>query len=73
MGNDRFRDRAEILKALAENRRVREETWGELIGEREALKALLIRGRAAGLSVTEMARSAGVSRSTAHKSLRGRR
>jgi transcriptional regulator of acetoin/glycerol metabolism len=67
---ERFRDPEEIIRAIAENRRVREEARLELEGEREVMAALLIRGRAAGLSVSAMARAAGISRETAHKILR---
>jgi DNA-binding MurR/RpiR family transcriptional regulator len=67
---ERFKDPTEIERALAENRRVREETKLELDAEREVLRALLVRGRAAGLSVTGMARAAGISRSTAHRLIR---
>jgi hypothetical protein len=49
---------------------VRDEARLELEGEREVMTALLIRGRAAGLSVSAMARAAAISRETAHKILR---
>jgi hypothetical protein len=67
---ERFRDPEEIIRAIAENRRVREETQTELEAEREVMRALLIRGRHAGLSVSAMCRAAGISRETAHKLLR---
>lgn len=67
---ERFRNPDEIMRAIVENRRVREEALLELEGEREVMRALLIRGRAAGLSVSAMARAAGISRETAHKILR---
>lgn len=67
---ERFRDPEEIIRAIGENRRVREEARLELEGEREVMRALLIRGRAAGLSVSAMSRAAGISRETAHKILR---
>jgi hypothetical protein len=67
---ERFRDPDEILRAIAENRRVRDEARLELEGEVDVMRALLIRGRAAGLSVTSMSRAAGISRETAHKILR---
>jgi len=66
----RFRDPEEILRALGENRRVREETQTELEAEREVMRALFIRGRHAGLTVSAMCRAAGISRETAHKLLR---
>jgi len=66
----RFRDPDEILRAIAENRRVREETQSELDAEREVMRALLIRGRHAGLTVSSMCGAAGISRETAHKLLR---
>jgi hypothetical protein len=66
----RFKEPAEIERALAENRRRREETRLELNAEREVLRALLVRGSAAGLTVAAMARAAGISRETAHKLLR---
>jgi transcriptional regulator of acetoin/glycerol metabolism len=66
----RFRDPDEILRAIGENRRIREETQVELDAERDVMGALLIRGRAAGLTVSAMARAAGISRETAHKLLR---
>lgn len=67
---ERFRSPEEILRALAKNRTVREETQAELDAEREVMRALIVRGRAAGLSVSAMAREAGISRETAHKLLR---
>jgi DNA-binding phage protein len=67
---ERFRDPEEIIRAIAENRRVRQEAELELEGEREVMRALLIRGRHAGLTVTAMTRVAGISRETAHKILR---
>jgi hypothetical protein len=67
---ERYRDPDEILRAIAENRRVRDEAELELEGERDAMRALLVRGRAVGLSVSAMARAAGISRETAHKILR---
>jgi DNA-binding phage protein len=67
---DRFREPKEIERALAHNRRRREAAALELNGAREVLRALLVRGRAAGLSVAAMARAAGISRETAHKLLR---
>jgi uncharacterized membrane protein len=67
---ERFHDPEEIVRAIAENRRVREEAQLELEGEREVMRALIIRGHAAGLTVSAMARAAGVSRETAHKILR---
>jgi hypothetical protein len=67
---ERFRDPEEIIRAIVENRRVRDEARLELEGEREVMAALLIRGRAAGLSVSAMARAAAISRETAHKILR---
>jgi hypothetical protein len=68
--HERFKDPDEIVRAIAENRRVREETKLELDAEREVLRALLVRGRTAGLKVAPMARAAGISRETAHKLLR---
>jgi transcriptional regulator of acetoin/glycerol metabolism len=67
---ERFRNPEEIIRAIVENRRVREEARLELEGEREVMAALVIRGRAAGHSVSAMARAAGISRETAHKILR---
>jgi AraC-like DNA-binding protein len=67
---ERFRDPDEILRAIAENRRVRDEARLELEGERDVMRALLLRGRVAGLSVSAMAQAAGISRETAHKILR---
>lgn len=67
---DRFRDPAEIERALAHNRRLREAAQLELEGEREVLRALLVRGRAAGLTIVAMAQAAAISRETAHKLLR---
>jgi DNA-binding phage protein len=67
---ERFHDPEEIIRAIAYNRRVREEAQLELEGEREVMRALIIRGHAAGLTVSAMARAAGVSRETAHKALR---
>jgi hypothetical protein len=49
---------------------VREETRAELDAEREVMRALFIRGRHAGLTVSAMCRTAGISRETAHKLLR---
>jgi hypothetical protein len=68
--HQRFRDPEEIIRAIVENRRVREETQSELDAEREVMRALLIRGRHAGLTVSAMCRAAGISRETAHKLLR---
>jgi hypothetical protein len=67
---ERFRDPDEILRAIGENRRIREETQLELNAEYEVMRALLIRGRAARLTVTAMSQAAGISRETAHKLLR---
>jgi predicted HTH domain antitoxin len=67
---ERFQDPEEITRAIAENRRVREEAQLELEGEREVMRALIIRGHAAGVTVSAMARLAGISRETAHKILR---
>jgi uncharacterized membrane protein len=69
-GPDRFREPAEIERALAHNRSLREAAQLELEGEREVLRALLVRGRAAGVTVAAMARAAGISRETAHRLLR---
>jgi DNA-binding phage protein len=66
----RFRKPDEIERALAHNRDLRESARLELEGEREVLRALLVRGRTAGLTVAAMARAAGISRETAHKLLR---
>lgn len=68
--HERFKDPEEIMRAIAENKRVRDETKLELDAEREVLRALLVRGRAAGLKIAPMARAAGISRETAHKLLR---
>lgn len=59
-----------IERALAENKSRRDAADLEQTATREALRALLVRGRAAGLTVAAMARTAGVSRETAHKLLR---
>jgi hypothetical protein len=67
---ERFREPGEIERALAHNRGLRESARLELEGEREVLRALLVRGRTAGLTVAAMARAAGISRETAHKLLR---
>jgi hypothetical protein len=66
----RFQDPDEILRAIAENRRVREDTQSELDAEREVMRALLIRGRHVGVTVSAMSGAAGISRETAHKLLR---
>jgi AraC-like DNA-binding protein len=67
---ERFHDPDEIIRAIGENRRAREEVQLELDGEREVMRALIVRGHAAGLTVSAMARAAGISRETAHKLLR---
>jgi uncharacterized membrane protein len=67
---ERFHDPEEILRALLENRRVREEAQLELEGEREVMRALIVRGHAAGVTVSAMARAASISRETAHKVIR---
>jgi hypothetical protein len=67
---ERFREPGEIERALAHNRGLREAAQLELEGEREVLRALLVRGRAAGLTIAGMSRAAGISRETAHKLLR---
>jgi DNA-directed RNA polymerase specialized sigma24 family protein len=66
----RFEEPRNIERTLAKNRRRREAARIELEAAREALRALLVRGRAIGLSVSAMARIAGISRDTAHKLLR---
>lgn len=70
--SDRHRpDKPEALEAaLIANRRRREAAEVELAEARQELSELLDRGVAAGLSVSRMARLAGVSRETAHKWLR---
>lgn len=42
-----------------------------LVASELELRALIVRGRAEGLSVSEMCRLAGMSRETAHRALRG--
>jgi hypothetical protein len=69
-GSERFRQPAEIERALAYNRARREDARLELDAAREVLQALLVQGHRAGLTVAGMARAAGVSRETAHKLLR---
>lgn len=67
---ERFKEPEEIERALAHNRSRREAAQLELNGAREVLRALLVRGRVIGVSVAAMARTAGISRETAHKLLR---
>jgi transposase-like protein len=67
---ERFHDPEEIVRAIVQNRHVREEAQLELEGEREVMRALIIRGYAAGVAVSAMARAAGISRETTHKFLR---
>jgi hypothetical protein len=59
-----------IASALVENRRRRAEAAAEADAARAELVKLLGRGDAAGLSVSAMARAAGISRETAHRWLR---
>lgn len=59
-----------ISRALAANQRKRERATAQLDEARHELRELLLAGRKAGLSVSEMSRQAGVSRETAHQLLR---
>ena len=59
-----------LLAALERNRARRETAEAKLEATRAEMGELLIRGKAAGISVAALARAAGVSRETAHKVLR---
>jgi hypothetical protein len=66
-GND---ERAAVLTELGANGKRRERANAEVTAARDELHELLVRGQAAGLDVSGMSRTAGVSRETAHKLLR---
>lgn len=63
-------DTYRIGQRLAKNRARREAVEAKVETLRDELAKLLVQGRAAGLPVAVMARSAGISRETAHKLLR---
>ena len=63
-------DTSHIEQRLARNRIQREATEAKREALMRKLAELLVQGRAAGLPVAGMARSAGISRETAHKLLR---
>jgi hypothetical protein len=74
-GEERRRQRDELLDALDRNRKRRNTLQWELDELREDLGELLARGVALPwpLKIAPMARAAGISRETAHKLLRRRR
>ncbi len=66
-------DTSRISQQLARNRAKREAAEATLESLRTELGSLLAQGRAAGLPVAVMSRTAGISRETAHKLLREER
>jgi hypothetical protein len=67
------REKEKIRAALAGNRDRRADVGAQLAAVQAELVRLLARGDAAGLTVSEMARTAGISRVIAHKHLRKKR
>jgi transcriptional regulator of acetoin/glycerol metabolism len=59
-----------VKRELERNRRTREAATARLDAAKADLVVLFKRGLDAGVSITEMARFAGVSRETAHRMLR---
>ncbi len=59
-----------MASALAANRERRLQAQAELQAARDELRDLLVRGQAVALDVAAMARTASVSRDTAHRLLR---
>jgi transcriptional regulator of acetoin/glycerol metabolism len=59
-----------VSDALLDNRARREELGREIDDARQELQGLLVRGKADGLEVAQMAREAGISRETAYKLMR---
>lgn len=66
-------DTFRISQRLARNRAKREAAEATLDSLRSELGSLLSQGRAAGVPVAVMSRTAGISRETAHKLLREER
>lgn len=66
-------DTSRISQRLARNRAKREAAEATLDSLRSELRSLLSQGRAAGIPVAVMSRTAGISRETAHKLLREER
>ncbi len=70
--NPRWQQRQDVLNALDANRKRRRKAEAALDDARDELTELLIRGKSLPwpLKIAEMARTADVSRETAHKLLR---
>jgi predicted DNA-binding protein (UPF0251 family) len=63
-------ERGAVSALLEANEERREQASAEIRAAREELQELLRRGHAAGMQVAEMARKAGISRDTAHRTLK---
>jgi hypothetical protein len=63
-------ERGAVLSLLEENRERRKRAVEEVDAARKQLSELLLRGHAAGMEVAHMATSAGISRDTAHRTLK---